>query len=117
VSAPPANPADLLGSVAMKKLIEFLRQYYDLIVIDAAPVLPVSDTRLLSRLADKVVYAVAWDSTPREAVLGGLKLLRDASADIAGTVLNLADMRRHAIYGYGSSSYGYGTKYTRYYAE
>jgi capsular exopolysaccharide synthesis family protein len=117
VSAPPANPADLLGSVAMKKLIEFLRQYYDLIVIDAAPVLPVSDTRLLSRLADKVVYAVAWDSTPREAVLGGLKLLRDANADIAGTVLNLADMRRHAIYGYGSSSYGYGTKYTRYYAE
>jgi polysaccharide biosynthesis transport protein len=117
VAAPPANPADLLGSMAMKKLIEILRQHYDFIVIDAAPVLPVSDTRLLARLADKVVYVVRWDSTPREAVANGIKLLRDANADIAGTVLNQADPRRHAIYGYGYASYGYGGKYTRYYTE
>jgi Mrp family chromosome partitioning ATPase len=71
----------------------------------------------LSRLADKVVYVVRWDSTPREAVANGLKLLRDANADIAGTVLNQADPRRHAIYGYGYASYGYGGKYARYYAE
>jgi len=117
VAAAPANPADLLGSMAMKKLIEVLRQHYDFIVIDAAPVLPVSDTRLLSRLADKIVYVVRWDSTPREAVANGIKLLRDANADIAGTVLNQTDPRRHAIYGYGYASYGYGSKYTRYYAE
>jgi capsular exopolysaccharide synthesis family protein len=117
VVAPPANPADLLGSLAMKNLIEVLRQHYDLIVIDAAPVLPVSDTRLLGRLADKIVYVVQWDSTPREAVMGGIKLLRDANADIAGTVLNQADLRRHAIYGYGYSSYGYGANYAKYYAE
>lgn len=117
VAAPPSNPADLLASMAMKSMVDILRQHYDLIIIDAAPVLPVADTRLLSRLADKIIYVVAWDKTPREAVMGGLKLLRDANADVAGTVLNQADMRRHAIYGYGSPSYGYGTKYTRYYAE
>jgi succinoglycan biosynthesis transport protein ExoP len=117
VAAPPANPADLLASLAMKNLVDVLRQHYDLIIIDAAPVLPVSDTRLLARLADKVVYVVHWDSTPREAVISGVKLLRDANADIAGTVLNQADLRRHAIYGYGYATYGYGGKYAKYYAE
>jgi capsular exopolysaccharide synthesis family protein len=117
VAAPPANPADILTSNAMKKLIEFLRQHYDLIIIDAAPVLPVSDTRFMARLADKVVYVVKWDSTPREAVLSGIKLLRDANADIAGTVLNQADLRRHALYGYGDSTYGYGGHYAKYYSE
>jgi Mrp family chromosome partitioning ATPase len=77
----------------------------------------VSDTRLLSRIADKVVYVVGWNTTPREAVVTGLRLLHDANADIAGTVLNQADMRRHAIYSYGSASYGYDTKYARYHAQ
>ncbi len=101
----------------MKALIDFLRGHFDLVIIDAAPVLPVSDTRLIARLADKVIYVVHWDSTPREAVMGGVKLLRAANADIAGVVLNQADMRRHDLYGYGYTSYGYGNKYTRYYAD
>jgi Mrp family chromosome partitioning ATPase len=101
----------------MQRLVDVLRRHYDLVIIDAAPVLPVSDTRMLARLADKMVYVIKWDSTPREAVAGGIKLLREAHADIAGVVLNQADMRRHAIYGYGYTSYGYGNKYTRYYAD
>ncbi|MCE9522375.1 MAG: CpsD/CapB family tyrosine-protein kinase [Alphaproteobacteria bacterium] len=117
IASPPANPADLLASLAMKNLIEVLRQHYDLIIIDAAPVLPVSDTRLLGRLADKIVYVVRWDSTPREAVSSGIKLMRESNADIAGTVLNQADLRRHAIYGYGYASYGYGNNYAKYYSE
>lgn len=117
VAHPPANPADLLASQAMRSLVGALRDHYDLIIIDAAPVLPVSDTRMLARLADKVIYVVQWDATPREAVTGGIKLLRDAGADIAGTVLTQADLRRHAIYGYGYTSYGYGNSYAKYYSE
>ena len=117
VAVPPANPADLLASKSMARLIEVLRRHYDLVIIDAAPVLPVADPRLLARLADKMVYIVRWDSTPREAVISGIKLLRDAHADIAGVVLNQVDMRRHALYGYGYTSYGYGNKYTRYYSD
>lgn len=117
VAVPPPNPADLLASQSLRRLIDVLRRYYDLVIIDAAPVLPVSDTRLLARLADKMVYVVRWDSTPREAVAGGIKLLRDAHADIAGIALNQADMRRHALYGYGYTTYGYGNKYTRYYSD
>lgn len=117
VAAPPSNPSELLGSMAMKRMLDILRQHYDLIVIDAAPVLPVADTRLLSRVADKIVYVVGWEKTPRQAVVAGLRSLLDANAEIAGTVLNQADMRRYALYSHGSASYGYGTKYARYYAD
>ena len=114
VAAPSANPAELIGSQALKNLIEVLRLHYDLVILDAAPVLPVADTRLLSRLADKALYVVEWNKTPREAVLSGIAMLRNAGVEVAGTVLNKADMRRHAMYGYGFQSHGYGG---RYYAE
>ena len=116
VAAPSANPAELISSQALKNLIEVLRLHYDLVILDAAPVLPVADTRLLSRLADKALYVVEWNKTPREAVLSGIAMLRNAGTEVAGTVLNKADMRRHAMYGYGFSgrSHGYGG---RYYAE
>lgn len=117
LATPPANPAELLSSPAMKKLVEVLRQYYNLIILDAAPVLPVSDTRLLARLADKFVYVVKWNATPRQAVSNGLRLLRQANADVAGTVLNQADLRRHAIYDNGASAHGNESDYGRYYAE
>ena len=117
VVAAPSSPADLLSSDAMKGLMEVLRQHYSFVIVDAPPVLPVSDARLLARLADKVVYVVHWDTSPREAVANGIKLLRDSNASLAGTVLNRVDLRRHAIYGYGYSSYGYGANYAKYYAE
>jgi succinoglycan biosynthesis transport protein ExoP len=119
IVTPPANPSDLITSDAMRRLIEGLEQAFDLVVIDAAPVIPVSDSRLLSRLADKVIYVVHWDKTPREAVMSGVKMLRDGGANIAGTVLNHTDLRRHAIYGYGYGygSYSYGSYYGKYYTE
>lgn len=119
IVAPPANPSDLITSEAMRRLIEGLEQAFDLVVIDAAPVIPVSDSRLLSRLVDKVVYVVHWDKTPREAVINGVKMLRDGGAQIAGTILNHTDLRRHAIYGYGYGygTYSYGSYYGKYYTE
>ncbi len=119
ISSPPANPSDLITSDAMRRLIDVLRQHYDLVVVDAAPVIPVSDTRLLSRLVDKVVYVIHWDKTPREAVQSGIKMLQDGGADIAGTILNQTDLRRHAIYGYGYGygGYTYGNYYGKYYTD
>jgi capsular exopolysaccharide synthesis family protein len=119
IVSPPSNPSDLITSDAMRRLIEGLEQAFDLVVIDAAPVIPVSDSRLLSRLVDKVVYVIHWDKTPREAVMNGVKMLRDGGAQIAGTLLNHTDLRRHAIYGYGYGygTYSYGSYYGKYYTE
>src|SRR5262249_46658958 len=110
-----ANSAELVGSQALKNLIQVLRLHYDLVILDTPPVLPIADARLLSTLADKTLYVVEWNKTPREAVQSGLSMLRSAGAGIGGVVLNKADMRRHAIFsGFDKASDKYSG---RYYAE
>ncbi|MBI1210143.1 MAG: polysaccharide biosynthesis tyrosine autokinase [Alphaproteobacteria bacterium] len=116
-AAPSERSADLIGSQALKNLIQVLRLHYDLVILDAAPVLPIADARLLSRLADKAIYVVEWNKTPTEAVQGGISMLRSAGADVGGTVLNKADMRRHAIYSYGFEAQSRQDDRGRYYAE
>lgn len=113
VSSSPSDSSGLISSQAMSNLMATLRDRYELIILDAGPVIPNSDSRLLARLADKVIYVVRWNYTPREAVVRGLKMLRDSSAVLLGAVLNQADLRLHAIYGYGTN-FGYGKQYGNY---
>jgi Mrp family chromosome partitioning ATPase len=96
----------------MKLLLERLRADYDLVVLDSAPVLPVSDSRVLSGIADKTVYVVRWNETPRDAALAAIRELRLYDANIAGAVLAIVDVARQAKYGDGGYYYG---KYSRYY--
>jgi succinoglycan biosynthesis transport protein ExoP len=107
-----ANPADLLNSERMRELIAQLRTQYDLVVLDASPLLPVIDAAVLARLADKILMIVEWSRTPRTSALDALKLLMPESRRIAGVVLNKVDYRRLKSYGYG---YGYGYNYGHYY--
>ncbi|MDO8421546.1 MAG: polysaccharide biosynthesis tyrosine autokinase [Parvibaculum sp.] len=116
VAAGTLNPADLLGSVQMQKLLEGLRTVYDLIILDSAPILPVSDTRVLSRVADKTVFVVRWTNTPRVAAHNAIKLLRYYDANLAGALLTVVDMSKQAKYGYGDGGYYYG-KYNSYYVN
>lgn len=109
-----------LGEIAQAGQFEaFLRTMldrYDRIIVDSPPVLAVADVRLISRLADKVVYLIKWGGTPRDAVRNGIKLLRAASVPLAGLVLSQVDQRKHAKYGYGDYGQYYG-KYSDYYGE
>ena len=114
VKAGAANPPDLLGSRHMGNLLSKLREEYDLVVIDSAPVLPVVDSRVLSRLADKVVFVVRWRDTPRDAAANAVKDLRDYGADFAGVVFERLDLKRQQRYNYGDSGYYYG-RYSKYY--
>jgi len=111
-----ANPPDLLGSSQMRKLIKQLHDDYDLVLIDAAPILPVVDSRVLARLADKTVFLVRWNDTPREASINAVKELRSYKADLAGCVLNQVDLGRRAQYGYGDGGAYYG-QYSKYYVN
>lgn len=95
----PANPPDLLDSIALQKLLNRLSSKYDLVIIDSAPVLAVSDTLFLSRLADKTIMVVRWASTRRKDVALAVKRLRDAHCDVAGAALSMVDAKKHARYG------------------
>jgi succinoglycan biosynthesis transport protein ExoP len=109
------NPQDLLGSVQMSNFLKAVRSLYDLIVIDAPPVLAVSDALVLSHLADATLFLIRWERTPRAVVIGALKSLRAQGGRVSGAVLSRVNVRKHAKYGYGDSAYYYGN-YGGYYS-
>ena len=111
-----ANPPDLLGSAQMRKLIKQLKDDNDLVIVDAAPVLPVVDSRVLARVVDKTVFVVRWNETPRDASVNAIKELHAYKADIAGCVFNSVDMEKRVHYGYGDAGAYYG-QYRKYYVE
>lgn len=104
----PNSALDLISSASMGKLIEALREEYDLVVIDSPACLAVSDARQLASYSDQVIYAVAWDKTPREVVLGGVKQFSDIGFDKLAFTLTNVDIKRHIRYGYGDTVYYYG---------
>jgi Mrp family chromosome partitioning ATPase len=110
----PVSPSDLLGSHATRNFIGNLAKIFDLVIIDSAPVLPVHDTKILSQLADTVLFVTRWEKTPREGVSNALRALADVNAPVAGIALARADMRRFQYYSYGYQDYYY---YNKYYAE
>lgn len=109
------TPKDVFGSPVMDRLLATLRQKFDLVILDTAPVLPVVDTRILARKADVVAMLVRWRKTPRKAVRASLEMLEDVGARIGGVVLTQIDVKEQAKYGYGDSGYYY-KQYKRYYA-
>ncbi len=111
-----ANPTDLLGSQKMRLLMEELRARYDYLVIDSAPLLGVTDTKVAAVLADKVVFASQWEQTSAETARNGLAHLYEVRASIGGVVLTQVDVRKHAHYGYGDVGQYYG-KYQKYYVN
>jgi capsular exopolysaccharide synthesis family protein len=96
---------DLLASGGMQLAIEQLRQSYDLVVLDSPPVGPVVDAVEISRYADKIVFVIAWNSTPRELVVDALRQL-DASSNVAGMALNRVALTSSSRLGLGHHSRG-----------
>ncbi len=89
-------------------LLESLAEACDRGVIDSAPVMAVSDTRILARFVDKTVFLVRWADTRRETAIAGLRQVVEAGADVAGVLLSMVDVKQHAGYGYSDSGYYYG---------
>ncbi|MCH9053368.1 MAG: polysaccharide biosynthesis tyrosine autokinase [Proteobacteria bacterium] len=109
------HPPNLLGSQAMERLLFALSKNYDLVIVDSAPVIAVSDTLVLARMVDKVVFMVQWRDTRRETAANGLRQIRNAGGDVAGVLLSLVDVKEHAQYGFGDSG-TYTGKTKKYYA-
>lgn len=107
---------DVFGSDAMDQFLARVKQHYDLVVLDTAPVLPVADSRVLAAKADTVIFAANWNKTPRRAVQAALKILESMGANIAGVTLTRVDMEQQVRCGYGDADH-YFKEYRGYYAE
>ncbi len=108
-----ANPQDVLGSQRMQAFLQAMRARYDLVVLDAPPVLVVSDALVLSHIVDATLFLVRWEASPRKSVMQGLRMLRADGATVVGAVITRVNPRQHARYGYGDSvRYHYYSDYT-----
>jgi capsular exopolysaccharide synthesis family protein len=99
----PPNPAELLGSEQMQKVLNELKQTFDHIVIDSPPLASFTDGVLLSSICDGVVLVVHANQCSRKVVMRSQQSLEDVGAKIIGVVLNRVDMH--------SSDYYYGYRY------
>ncbi|MBY8978066.1 polysaccharide biosynthesis tyrosine autokinase [Rhodobacteraceae bacterium NNCM2] len=93
-SAMRLNPANILTSDRFAKLLEKLRERYEFILLDAPPVLAVSDARVVSPLADAMIFVVKWNVTRRTAVDEALRLLQRGRAPLLGLCMNSIDVRK-----------------------
>lgn len=84
---------DLFGTGAMEKLIEELKQQYDLVVLDCAPIFAVADTRVIASLADAAIVAARAGKTPARALAAAIAQLEIAGARVLGVALNRVDTR------------------------
>ncbi|MDQ4143273.1 MAG: polysaccharide biosynthesis tyrosine autokinase [Actinomycetota bacterium] len=103
----PGNPADLLGSEAMARVMSELRDSADLVLIDAAPLLAVADPVTLAPLVDGVLFVADAARATQSGVEQARERLDQVNARIAGAVLNNYDPAR------SSSRYYYGHYYSQ----
>ena len=98
--ANPPNPSELLGSRKMREILAVVESVYDHVLIDAAPILPVSDTVVLSTMVDGVVMVVSA-KTEKKLVRDACYRILHVGAKTLGVVLNNVDaaqQRYHAPY-------------------
>jgi succinoglycan biosynthesis transport protein ExoP len=104
----PPNPSAMLGSLRMASLIEELVEDADLVILDTAPLLIVSDAFPLLDKVSGVLPLARLDSTPRDAIKRMVQVAASAGARLLGMVATDAKTGSLTGYGYG---YGYGGKY------
>ena len=98
----PPNPSELLGSIAMKRLIESVTEFFDVILIDTPPLSLVTDAQVLSNYVGGVVIVVQANQTKKDGLLKTKKLLNQVQANILGVVLHGAEMSdSNSYYYYG----------------
>jgi polysaccharide biosynthesis transport protein len=111
------NPAELLGSKNLGPLLTELHQRFDRIIIDTAPIVPVSDTLPLAKLCQTVLMVFRIGKTPRAALRRSLKVLRANRTEPVGIIANRLPRTRGArSQAYYYSYYG-GDHYSGYYGS
>ena len=95
---PPPNPAELLGSAEMMKLIDRLKEISELILFDTPPALAVADSIVLASRVDGVLLVIAFGETKKANTRKAQELLGRANANLLGTVLNRMESPSNGYY-------------------
>lgn len=109
----PPNPSEILGSKKMGKILEDLKNYFDVILLDSPPVLVVSDLHVLASTLDGILLVATYGVTEKNAILRAKESIIKVGGKVLGVVENKIPQDAK---GYGYSGYGYG-KYQGYYSS
>jgi polysaccharide biosynthesis transport protein len=98
----PSNPAEMLESIAMSNFLENIRDFFDVVIIDSAPILAVIDTEILARYVDGTILVISAAKTKNQLMIDAVDLIKRNKSPYIGTILN------NFIY---KNGYGYYFKY------
>ena len=98
----PSNPAEVIESKAMRNFLIEIRDFFDVIIIDSAPIVAVIDTEILANLVDGTILVVSADKTENRLMTDAVDLIKQNNVSFLGTVLNNFNYK---------SGYGYYYKY------
>lgn len=107
----PPNPSGILGSFRMEEFIKEAKAKFDRIIIDAPPLIGVSDSIILSKMVDGTLITIRFGTASRDIIIKAKQFLTDVGSNILGVILNDVDVERESYY---SRYYHY---YSRYYAK
>ncbi len=107
----PPNPAELLLDDKVEEMFEWLRNNFEIVVVDTAPVGIVSDAMTLGKFADCTLYIVRQGHTYKKQVVLIDELYQEAKLPKVSIVINDVKLKPgYGYYGYGRYGYGYGAK-------
>ena len=104
----PPNPVELLGSENNHKLLDRLKKKYDLVIMDCAPIIGLSDAIILAKWADVNIITVSAKKTKMENLERVKKMFDQADIKINGVILNKAQVAGNGYYSYYYSKEYYG---------
>lgn len=101
----PPNPSELLGSQAMHKMLATLAEAFDYVLIDAPPLLLVTDAAVVSKFTSGALMVAASGSTKKPQLEGAVKALDAIGSRLLGVVVTMLPTKGPDSYGYGSYAY------------
>jgi len=96
----PPNPAELVGSQRMKRLIEKVSEQFDVVLIDTPPIIAVTDAAIIAQEVDGVILVLASGEVNKDYAQRAKEQLDKVEAKILGAVINKADMKTSEYYYY-----------------
>ncbi len=105
---PPPNAAELLASRKFGELVQELKQRFDVVVIDAPPMLGLADVPLISSAVDGLIYTIEYNGVQLRGIKASIDRLRTVNANVFGALVTKYEQPGRGGYGYG---YGYGYEY------
>jgi polysaccharide biosynthesis transport protein len=103
----PHDTVSLLNSDQMNRLLDQVRCRFDVVLFDCPPILGVSDSSIMTNLADATIIVTQHRRFPRSMLARVKKTVLNAGGNLLGVVLNNVDVRHDHQYQYYTSYYHY----------